>query len=314
MVEHPGERRRRRLVARHEDREHLVEELLVAHGLAVLVAGLDQHRQDVAPSGGALLAPPRDLGEQRRRKLAPVTQEAPPRREPPEVDPQERDEEKRGRRGVGEGEHPEQALPQPHELGSLVDPEDRAQDHVEGDRLHLVVNGERTADRPRVDHAVGDVPDDAAVDVDALAVERRQQELPLAEVALAIEDEDGIPAEDRTEQPCISLTAAQLLGIAHEDVLDRVRIGEDHGRRLCEGSRREAVAEQPATLLDGLVRPPDVAETLEERRAPRPGWQRGRRRRRHGDVNGRGGEGLFGEHATSFGPASRVSAGAGPAW
>ena len=177
-----------------------------------------------------------------------------------------------------------------------------------------MVNGERAADRPRVDHAVGDVPDDAAVDVDALAVERRQHELPLAEVALAIEDEDGIPAEDRTEQPCISLTAAQLLGIAHEDVLDRVRIGEDHGRRLCEGSRREAVAEQPATLLDGLVRPPDVAQALEEGGPSRPGRQRGPGRGRDGDPDGRSGEGVFGEHATSFGPASRVSAGAGPAW
>ena len=47
----PGKGRRRRLVAGHEEGEHVVEQLLVAERPAVLTARLEQHREDGVTGG-----------------------------------------------------------------------------------------------------------------------------------------------------------------------------------------------------------------------------------------------------------------------
>src|SRR5439155_575868 len=161
VIEHPRERRRRGLVAGHEEREHLVQELLVPHRLAMLVTRVDQHRQHVGAAAGPLFAAPCDLCQEHGREVPPIPHEAAPGRETPEVDAQRRDEEERRSRAVGEGEESEETRPQARELLPLVDPEDGAQDHVERDRLQLAVNRERTAEGPGVDHAAGDLPHDA---------------------------------------------------------------------------------------------------------------------------------------------------------
>jgi len=294
-MEHPCKRRRGGLVAGHEEREHLVQQLLVLHRLAVLVTGLDQHRQHIGAPARPLPAAPRDLGQEDCREVPPIPHEAAPRREAPEVDAQRRDEEECRCRAVGEREEPEEARPQARELLSFVDSEDGAQDHVERDRLQLAVHRERTAERPGVDHAAGDLPHDAPVDVDAFAVERRQQELALPEVTGAVEHEERVPAQDGAEHPGIPFAAAQLVGVAREDVPDGLGVREDHRRRLPEGARREAMAPAAPALLHGLIRPANVAEALEERRSPRPGgksraWGRTRR------PSGRRLEPGFGQH------------------
>ena len=52
-LDRPGERGRGGLMAGHQQGHQLVAQLLVAHRLAVLVAGLDQQREDVLPLGHA---------------------------------------------------------------------------------------------------------------------------------------------------------------------------------------------------------------------------------------------------------------------
>src|SRR5262249_60255110 len=108
----------------------------------------------------------------------------------------------------------------------LVHAEDGAEDDVEGDRLHLVVNREGLPDGPRVDHAVRDLAHETPVDVHPLAVERRRHEAPLPVMALAVPEEARVPSEDGPENRAGGLAGAELRPVAREDLLDRLGIGE----------------------------------------------------------------------------------------
>jgi hypothetical protein len=76
------------------------------------------------------------------------------------------------------------------ELRTVVDAEDGADDDVEGDGLHLVMDREGTAERPARDRAAGAVTHEPAVDVHPLAVERWRHQLALAQMALAVEHQE----------------------------------------------------------------------------------------------------------------------------
>src|SRR2546422_7126748 len=80
------QRGRGRLLAGHEEREHLVEQLRVAHGRALLVAGVDQEREDVAAARGPLGAAAGDLVAQDGLDRVAVAHEPTPGRQAPEVD------------------------------------------------------------------------------------------------------------------------------------------------------------------------------------------------------------------------------------
>ena len=79
LVDRPGQRRRGGLVAGHHQGHQLLDDLLVVHGLAVLVARGDQQAADVLPRlAGASLV---DLLVEEAVHLGHEAPEAPPRRE-----------------------------------------------------------------------------------------------------------------------------------------------------------------------------------------------------------------------------------------
>ena len=81
-----------------------------------------------------------------------------------------------------------------------LDPEDARHDHVERDRLHARGERERAAQRPAVDLPLGDVRDHLRVALDRLAVERRQQQLALAQVARADRRQHRVRPDDRPQR------------------------------------------------------------------------------------------------------------------
>ena len=80
------------------------------------------------------------------------------------------------------------------DLGAVGDAEDGAHDHVERDRLRVVAQRERLADRHARDRLERRLAHDLAVALHALAVERRQQQSPLAQVLGAVEAQQRVRA------------------------------------------------------------------------------------------------------------------------
>src|SRR5581483_2488149 len=214
-----------------------------------------------------------DLVEEDRADVVPPADETAPRRDAPELDLERSHPEERGRGGVRDREERADHAAQPRERRALVDAEHGAEDHVERDALHLLVDRERLPDRPARDRLLGDLAHEAPVDVHPLAVERRRHPATLAEVALAVEDEDRVPAEDRAEERRQRLARAERLGVAGEDRLHRVGIAERHHGGLAERAHRVRLAVRPRPLVDDAVGPERVAEALEETREARTGGQ-----------------------------------------
>ena len=270
----------------HEEREHLVDQLRVGHRLALLVACLDQHREDVGPALRALAPAAGDLGDELGADRLPVADEATPGRETPELDLEGPDGEEGCGGAVGLREEADDALPDAGEARALVHPEHGAEDDVEGDRLHLVMDREGLPEGPAVDHAVGDLAHDAAVDVHPLAVERRCHQASLAVMALAVQQQDRVPPEDGTEDRAGGLAGAELRPVAGEDLLDGLGVGEHDHRGPTERVGRVAVAVPTGGDVERRVGPERVAQTLEEARCPRSPRQRSPR----GNSAGHGGQ------------------------
>src|SRR2546422_10926092 len=95
------ERGRGRLLAGHEEREHLVEELRVAHGRALLVARVDQQGENVGAPRGPLGAAASDLVAHDGPDRVAVAHEAPPRRPAAQVDLERLEGDERCARAVG---------------------------------------------------------------------------------------------------------------------------------------------------------------------------------------------------------------------
>ena len=99
---------------------------------------------------------------------------------------------------------PERGLdcaPQLHDLALGARPEHDAEDHLEGELTHVASS---TTTRPR---RLRQLPRERAPDTSGaqrahpLAVERRLQEAPLAEMGLAVEQEDRVRAGERAQNP-----------------------------------------------------------------------------------------------------------------
>src|SRR4029453_2358426 len=126
--EDPAERRRRGLVAGHQEGEELVPQLLVAHRAAVVVARVDQHGQDVVAPTRSRGAPVGYGSGDRPVDLAPAVNEAPPWGQPAEIDLRRADRDHGRARTVEEREEAEDRRPQAVPLRGVVDTEDALKD------------------------------------------------------------------------------------------------------------------------------------------------------------------------------------------
>ena len=223
---------------------HLVAQFLIAHRPAVLIARLDQQRQDIFTPGSALLATPGDLGVQEVVNFLQevsdllafgkkADQTLKPRNQAYGVGPQ--------------GEHIGQAFPQPSLLGSLVHTEDATQNHIQGNLLHAGMDRKGPAGRPAVKVAVGHLTHDLAVGLHAFTMKRRGHEPPVVSMARAVEQQQGM-LTDQGAQDLARLAGRQLLGIAGEDFLDRLRRTEQDKRRGPGQPDRKTRAVTPGTV------------------------------------------------------------------
>ena len=121
QVEGPGQPGRRRLVPREQQRHELVAKLGVAHLLAVLEAGPDEHREDVlAVREVRVLAPLGDLGGQELVDLGGAPRSSPSGSGPAEP-PGEHDPQLQHRRcGLGEQVAEQRGRSRPMRAGSLT--------------------------------------------------------------------------------------------------------------------------------------------------------------------------------------------------
>ncbi len=108
----------------------------------------------------------------------------------------------------------------------VVDAEDRAHDHRQGDPLGVGAHRERLADRPALHLLAGHLDDQLAVALDPLAVEGRQQQLALADVGRVVEGEDRVRPQRRLEHGGIGLAGVEGGGRAGEERFDQVGAGD----------------------------------------------------------------------------------------
>ena len=162
------------------------------------------------------------------------------------------------------------------ELVGLVDAEDGAQDHLEGDRLHLVMDRKRSPERPAIDHLVGDVAHEAPVELHALAVERRRHQAPLADVRRAVEHQQRVAAEERLQELAVLLPGDELLGVGGEDLPVRVGMAEDDEAPSPQRADGEGVAVLAGAFFEEPIGSHRRAQHLHEPRRARSGRERAR--------------------------------------
>ena len=267
-----------------EDRHQLVAQFGVAHRLAVLVARGEQQREHVVglTLAGVLGAAQGDLLVDEGVELGAGLEEARPGAPAAEAPAQRR------QRG-DQAEPPGEALDQPLEAVQpplVVDAEDGAHDHRQGDPLRVRPQRERLADRPAVHLGERRLADQLSVALDPLAVEGRQQQLALAHVRRLVEGEDRVRAERRLEHRRVRLAGVRQLGRGGEELFDQRRVG-DVGEVLVEGEGdAEDVAVAALEADQKAERVARVGEHLHGRGHPRAGRAR-RLRGRGGPLEGR---------------------------
>ena len=103
----------------------------------------------------------------------------------------------------GRARAPVEDLGQPVAQGvealARLEPEYRAQDHLERERLEPRMQLERLVARPRGDLALADLRDQIFKPLHALAVERRQHQLALLQMLGFVEQQHRALADDRPE-------------------------------------------------------------------------------------------------------------------
>ena len=250
QINRPREARRGRLVAREQERQKLVTHLLIVHRAAVLEPREREQRKDVLPFWGRRISPPLgDLAEQGivdlARQLAQLHERTGPAHAAGEEDP----ELETGRGGAVQQPGQQQAKPfAPLRIGH---PEHRAENHLEGDRLHLPVQSEGFPERPGLDLSLRDLGDRRLVRAHALAVEWRQHQLSPLQVLGSFEQEDRARSHDRPQGKRAPRRQAVLAHRAERPNRLRVR---DHDQRSLEAQEvhAERVPEAaPARLQEG---------------------------------------------------------------
>jgi len=130
------------------------------------------------------------------------------------------------------------------------------------------MSGKGRPNRPAGHGPLGHVPHDLAVGAHAIAMERRHHHPALAQVALAVEQEQGVPAEDRLQHDG-RLAGAQRVLVAGEDLADGGRVAEHHDRGRRGQADREGIAVALAAAVEVLDRAHDEPQALQH------GGQRG---------------------------------------
>ena len=166
----------------------------------------------------------------------------------------------------------------------LLDAEDRARDHLEGQRAHALAHREAVAGAPARDLALGDVADHRAEGGDGGALERRQQQAPMAQVLGAVEHEHRAVADDDAQR-CVRLARTQVRLVAGVERSDRLRVGDVDAGAKDRVAHREAVAVARVPLQQRLERPLCELGEVERGGAARTRRERGGRAAGHGAAN-----------------------------
>ena len=134
-----------------------------------------------------------------------------------------------------------------------------------------VANG--GAARPALDLGRRELRDQVTVRAHAVAVERRQHQLALAQVRRAVEDEDRVGADERLEE-ARALAGRQHVRRGGEHRADVGGVGDDHHRRVGpRGAERERDAEAGGAAAQQHGRPRQPLPGLEGGRGGRAGRQ-----------------------------------------
>jgi len=182
------------------------------------------------------------------------------------------------------GHHVQQAPKlgsQPQKPFALGQAKDRAKDDLQGQCLHPRAQAIRLVTRPTLDLGACDLGHELAVALHALAVKGRQQELSLLQVGALVEQQDGMLAEHREQNP-VPLTGVVDARIAGEDLFDVDRMRQHDPGSLVEDPQPERVAKARRALPKHPLCVPEPDRRLQRRRHPRAGRQS--RERVHGHA------------------------------
>ena len=162
----------------------------------------------------------------------------------------------------------------------LTHAEHCSEDYLERDPLSAGAQRERLAHRPRLDITLGDLPDGFLPAPHVLAVERRQQQLALAQVGPLVQGQHRIWTDAWAQHLGRCLTGVVHRGITAEHLLDQLGFGHiDHQPKAGEpGSRYRSVpgVERP----DIGQRVPHIVHRAEQ--SPGRAWPRREPARSHG--------------------------------
>ena len=270
LGERPRERGRGGLVAGHQERHQLVAQLLVGHRRAVLVARLEQHAEDVV---AVLVASRRRSSICSKISLSASSWSFTNVRHGPDPQHHLLQQAVLGRhhqaaRAVAELEHRAEAVAQRVEPRARVEAEGGAQDDLEREPLGDGVQLDRLVARQGGHLALGDLLHQAGELGHLLAVEGRQHQLLLAHVRVAVEQEDGVAADDRLEH-ARALAGVQHVGRGGEHLLHLVGLREHHEVRGERQADREALAVLRPALLEEGDRAVPEPDPLDEGRVRR---------------------------------------------
>jgi len=260
-------------VAGEQHRHELVAQLPVGHRPAVLVARLEQQREDVAALGPVRLpAALRDLlVDERVGPLEQATQPA-PRTPPPQVTSQQLGQSQQHGRVQDRRQHAMQAL-DPRRLG---DAEDDPRDHLERQRARALAHREPLADPPARRFRLGDLADHRPALVHGRALQRRQQQPALPQMLRSVEHEQGTLAEDRGQWR-VRLARVQIRLVAREHLPDRVNVGDVDAGPEDQQRHRHDIAVPAVPAQQRLDRAGHQPRRVHDGGRPRP-----RRQRRQG--------------------------------
>ena len=171
---------------------------------------------------------------------------------------------------------PLQQRPQLAQALRFVGAEDRAHDHLLGDRLHLRPELERLARRPGAHDLARRLGHHRRVGLHPLPVERRQHHPAALHVRRLLQQHHRARSQNRQQQRVGERDAEAARGRG-EDAFHVGGVAEEDPRAGVQDAQREDVAVALLAALHQRVGTRRPAERLQRPRHPRPGRQRHRR-------------------------------------
>ncbi len=249
---------------RREQGHELVAQLHIAHCAAVLVAGREQQGEHVL--AGAIGAALVDLLVDQPVDVLDGASEAGAGGDPGDVPLHEgQPTQQAGARRKARDGRPEAIHPL-----AVAHAEDRAQDHLERDRLQAGPQRKGLPKRPATHLARADLGHQVGVAADALTVEGGQEKPALAEVAPLVQREERVLAEHVTERDQVGLAGVEDRRVPGEDALDLGGVRDVHHTPVEGKARREHVAVAAPAGAHPAVRPGGHQRGLKQRRDPGP--------------------------------------------